>query len=81
MLSLEQIAQLLESAQRFDRAPELDRDKRARPGSEAVVTPAGRVAPSDRYVKLSDALALEIAESLRHHARGESPRAVALERR
>ena len=81
MLTLEQIAELLESAPRYGSAPEPDR----RPGAPArpasVAADSGASAPTDRYVRLSDAMARDIAKTLRHLARGESPRALALERR
>ena len=80
-MTLEQIAQLLDAAPRRGHAPDRDRPGRPKAPPPVVATADGRVASSDRYISISDALAREIAETLRQHARGESPRAVALERR
>lgn len=74
MYSLEQIANMLETAQRCGQWPDRDRL-----GATGVAPRPAEV--HDKYVKLSDRLAREIAAALRHHARGENPRAVALERR
>jgi hypothetical protein len=79
MQSLEAIADLLEAAPRYGISP--DRQPGSRPGAEAVANEAGDVGVTDRYIRLSDRMARDIAMSLRRHAKGESPRAVAVERR
>lgn len=77
-MTLEQIADLLDAAERHGQWP--DRKNGARLGA---MTAAGapEAAPSDRYIRLSDGMAREISAALRQLAKGESPRAVPLERR
>lgn len=76
--SLAQIADMLDGAQRHGQWP--DRKDGARLGT-ATATGAPVAAGSDRYIKLSDGLARAFSAALRQHARGESPRAVPVERR
>jgi len=82
-LTLERIADILETAPRRGRWPERDRRPGApeRPVAPSVAAESGAVGETDRYITISDAMAREMAATLRHYARGESPRAVALERR
>lgn len=80
MLTLEAIADLLDSAQRYGHAPDR-RPPHQQQGRPALAADDGASAATDRYIRLSDRMARDIAAALRHHARGESPRAVALERR
>lgn len=76
--SLDQIADLLDAAERHGQWP--DRKNGARLGA-AVAAGAPGPALSDRYVKLSDGLARDISAALRRLAKGESPRGVAVEHR
>jgi len=82
-LTLERIAEILETAPRRGRWPERDRRPGApeRLGAPSVAAESGAIGETDHYITISDAMAREMAASLRREARHESPRAVALERR
>lgn len=77
-LALDRIADILEAAPRYGHAPD---HPGAPPRVPSVAAMNGGSAETDRYIRISDAMAREIAASLRRHARGESPRAEALQRR
>ena len=70
MYSLEQIADMLESAPRYGGTT-----------SNSVASDDGAAHKMDRYVRLSDRIAKDIVASLRWHARGEPPNAVPVNRR
>ena len=70
MYSLDQIADMLESAPRYGGT-----------NTNAIAADDGTAHKVDRYVRLSDSITKAIIASLRIHARGDPPNAVSLEHR
>lgn len=77
--TLQQIAALLEGAPRYGRPPDMP----GPPGvpSQDGIAVAGGTQHTEKYVRLSDNLARDIAASLRMHSCGADPNAMALAHR
>ena len=70
MYSLEQIADMLETAPRYGGT-----------NTNAIAADDGTAHKVDRYVRLSDSITKAIVASLRMQARGEPPNAVSVNHR